>query len=282
MLASTKIFNFKKFLFIIILSIIVLSYNCNIAYCADQVNNNDGVLNPILDTPITIQTTPRQIGKLAGYLGFSSATLYGAYVGTRLIPYLNTVSAGSIFAKGTLGLSVIATGGLFGLGTYIIGQKLGPKGPFFNVTIVAQTAVNDKTSVVNPIASTADNITAPETVIGCPLEVGELVFNPFINIDPLSDNPDLALLSVSILMIIFGIQCFNFILIRTIIIKNSSRILSYFKAYPLIYKIFERIILVLDKTYKFYVYGFSILGYFNLISGTIFLLFLLSFLTQSN
>jgi hypothetical protein len=272
MLASSKLF---YYLFIVFVSVLVLFYNCNIAYCADQIENNPEVLNPILDTSITVQTTPRQLGKLVGSLGLSGATLYGAYAGARMLPYLNTVYAGSALAKGTLGLSLIVTGGLFGLGTHIIGQRLGPRGPYFNVTI-GQPAVD-----VNQNTTTTNNAIQSATV-DCPLEVGEVVFNPFYNIVPLSDNPDLALLSVSILMLIFGIQCFNFILIRTIIIRNSSKILLYLKDYPSIYKVIETIILVLEKTYKFYVYGFSILGYFNLISATIFLLFLLNFLTQSS
>ena len=197
-----------------------------------------------MDTPITVQTTPRQLGKLVGSLGVSGATLYGAYAGARMLPYLNTVYAGSALAKGTLGLSLIVTVGLFGLGTHIIGQRLGPRGPYFNVTI-GQPAVD-----VNQNTTTTNNAIQSATV-DCPLEVGEVVFNPFYNIAPLSDNPDLALLSdnpdlallsVSILMLIFGIQCFNFILIRTIIIRNSSRILLYLKDYPSIYKVIETII----------------------------------------
>jgi len=269
---NTRIFNLilsNKILFIILLILFILSIkvNYNIIYCVDEVNDNT-VVNPILDTPIVIETTPRKVVGMLANLGISGASLYAGYYGLKSVSYVNSINAGTVGTKAVFSLALFATGGLFGLGVHAINRRVGPSGPFINVNIGAQE--NRRTDVSRGHVDSAN----------CPLETSEFVFNPFANIDPLSDNPDLALLSVGILMILLGIQCFNFILIRSIIIKYSPKIISYLKLHPFILNLFNKLIFILNKTYKLYLISFSILGYLNLIGGTIFLLLLLHFLSH--
>ena len=268
----------KNLILILILSIIILSIsiNFNLVYCAEEVNNPIAV-NPILDTPIIIQTTPRNMIGMLTNLGLSGISLYAGYYGIKSANYVNSIpgAGGTMFTKGALSLALFATGSFFGLGAYAISRRYGPSGPFVDIKIENRIITDNNKIPIEDIKSSID-------IINSPLEESEHVFNPLVNINPLADNPDLALLSVSILMILFGIQCFNFILVRIFLIKNSSRILSRLETYPKIHKVFEGIILLLNKTYNMYVIGFTVLGYLNLIGGVIFLLFLLNSLTQVN
>jgi hypothetical protein len=256
-------------IFLLILFLIYIKMHFNIIYCADEVNDNT-VVNPILDTPIRIETTPRKVGKLLTSLGLSGASLYAGYYGLKSASLVNTVYPGTLGTKVVIGFALFTTGSLFGLGVHAINRRVGPSGPFIDVRIGAQ---GDRTTDVSSGHVDSAN---------CPLETSEFMFNPFANIDPFSDNPDLALLSVGILMVILGIQCFNLILIRNIFIKYLPRILSYFKFYPFIHNLLDKLILILNKTYKLYFICFSILGYLNLVGGTIFLLFLLNYLAHSS
>ena len=88
-------------------------------------------------------------------------------------------------------------------------------------------------------------------------------------------------MSVIILLLIIGLQCFNFIIIRFLLLKYSSNILSFVKFNSYIYKVFQHIFNILEKTYKFYIIGFTFLGYINIIGAIIFSFYLLDFLSST-
>jgi len=270
--------------FIILLNIIIsLFYFDNVIYCMPEQDNtiNNTVINndsnntnnnPILDTIIRVETTPRNMINMLTNLGLSGATLYAGYYGIKSASWVSSSFGGSVGTKTTLTLSLFATGSFFGLGVYAISRAFGPSGPFINVNIGGSES--------NRIPVT-DTSTSNHTV-NCPLEIGDIIFHPFANLNPLAENPNLALLSVSILMLMLGIQCFNFILFRMFIIKYASRILTFLSSYPFLHNIFDKLVYVLNKTYKLYIYSFAIIGYFNLISALIFLLFFINISTNFN
>jgi len=245
---------------------------------------NNGPINPILDTIIRVETTPRNIINMLTNLGLSGATLYAGYYGIRGASWAHSnVGGGTLGVKATLTVTMFATASFFGLGVYAISRRYGPSGPFINVNIGGSESnripVTDN-SISNSVPVTENSSTSH--TVDCPLEVGDILSHPFANLDPLADNPDVALLSISILMLFLGIQCLNLILIRMLLIKYAPRIQASLSSYPSLHNIFEKIVLVLNKTYKFYIYSFGIIGYFNLISAFIFLLFLINSTTSFN
>ena len=233
---------------------ILISFNLNesIIYCADETGNNGS----ILDRPIRLETTPRRIGEFTGYLGISGFAGYMAYYGIRTGAWASETFPGTPFTKGALVLTGAGIGSLYGLGIYAINRAHRPN---FSITV----------EEVNPSNTGANNSA------NCPLEIGDMCFNPLANLDPLAENPKIALLSVSILLLIIGIQCFNLILLRLFILKNSSKILLKIKQ-PTLLRIFSKIINTFEKTKNMYVTVLTIFGYVSIIGGIIFLTFLLN------
>jgi hypothetical protein len=261
-----KLFNFFHYfslrvyiikLIYIILFYIILSFflNDNIIYCADEIVNDVS----ILDRPIRFETTPRKLGQYTGYLGISGLAGYMGYYGLKSGVWASEIFPGTFQTKGIMTATGLAIGTMYGLGIYAINRAHRPN---FPITV----------EEVNPSNTGANNSA------NCPLEVGDIIFNPLRNLDPIAEDPNIALLSVSIILLIIGIQCFNFILLRLLLLRYASKISSLIKQ-PTLLRFFNKLILLFEKTKVLYVTGFTILGYISIIGGIIFLSFLLYFMS---
>jgi len=256
-----KLFNFffhyfSLRVYIILFYIILLFFfNDNIIYCADESVNDISVL----DKPIRFETTPRKLGQYAGYLSVSGAAGYMGYYGLKSGIWASEVFPGTFMTKGVLTATGLAIGTMYGLGIYAINRAHRPN---FPITV----------EEVNPSNTGAGN------TVNCPLEVGDIIFNPLRNLDPIAEDPNIALLSVSIILLIIGIQCFNFILLRLLLLRYASKISSLIKQ-PTLLRFFNKLILLFEKTKALYITGFTILGYISIIGGIIFLSFLLHFMS---
>jgi type IV secretory pathway TrbL component len=109
------------------------------------------------------------------------------------------------------------------------------------------------------ILKTSNNITFP--IIGDYYFKAESPLEYFHLIDPLAENPNIALLSVSILLLFIGLQCLNFIIIIFLLFKYQNKILSYF-----------------DKNLKLKSYLNNFFSYLIKLINLIFILFLLLFI----
>lgn len=255
-----KLFNsfhfFSLRVYIILFYIILLFFlNDNIIYCADETVNNVS----ILDKPIRFETTPRKLGEYAGYLSASGLAGYMGYYGLKSGIWASEVFPGTILTKGVLVTTGLAIGTMYGLGVYAINRAHRPN---FPITV----------EEVNP-SNTVAGYTA-----NCPLEVGDIIFNPLRNLDPIAEDPNIALLSISIILLIIGIQCFNFILFRLLLLRYAPKISLLIKQ-PTLLKFFNKLILLFENTKILYITGFTILGYISIIGAIIFLSFLLYFLS---
>lgn len=252
----SKLFNFFHFfslrVYIILFYIIFLFFlNDNIIYCANETVNDVF----ILDKPIRFETTPRKLGQYAEYTGY-----YAIKSGV----WMCEIFPETFQTKGIMTATGLTIGILFGLGVYTINRAHRPN---FSITV----------EEINPSNTGAGN------TANCPLEVGDIIFNHLRNLKPISEKPiseepNIALLSVSIMLLIIGIQCFNFILLRLLLLKYASKISSLIKQ-PTLLRFFNKLILLFEKTKALYVTGFTILGYISIIGGIIFLIFLLYFLS---
>jgi hypothetical protein len=206
--------------------------------------------------PIRFETIPRKLGQYTGYLGISGLAGYMGYYGLKSGVWASEIFPGTFQTKGIMTATGLAIGTMYGLGIYAINRAHRPN---FSITV----------EEVNPSNTGANNSA------NCPLEVGDIIFNPLRNLDPIAEDPNIALLSVSIILLIIGIQCFNFILLRLLLLRYASKISSLIKQ-PALLRFFNKLILLFEKTKVLYV---TILGYISIIGGIIFLSFLLYFMS---
>ena len=257
----------------------------DIIYCIDESNNSITNNNSIatqqnslfnswrqlMDTRIRFETTPGQIGSALTSLGITGATGWGIYYGFKGAAWASEIIPGTPFTKGALVLSDATIGGTYGLMAYAIARKQGPQGPFGSVII--------NPPIDEPLPNIQLQVNNDGINIISPLE-SEISFNPFIHLNPIADNPDIALLSCGIIFILAAIQCLNFILIRYIILKYSSKISNYLESYPTASKAFKRILNVFENSFTLYLIAFVILGYLALIGALIATLSLLHFMPK--
>lgn len=243
----------------------------------DSQNNCEAVINLGLDTPISVrfETTPRNIGNGIASFGISSITGSVLYWSIRTYGMAHTYIPNTPMAQiGLLGTCVVS-GGLIGLGTYAIARAQGPRGPIVNI----------KTEIGISRESNSENLRIENNVISSSNDNDFPTSSPFESfhlLDPIAENPIIALLSVSILLLLVCFQCYNFIIIRSLILRYELKIQSFFKENSKIKVWIQKMFVFLNKTYQFYFLGFFILGYINLIAAIIFLFYLFTIFENSS
>lgn len=107
------------------------------------IEDNSGDNSPsFLDTPISFEITPRQIGGLFGKLATASATSYAIYYGIKTATWVGESLPGTPLTKGVFIITGAITGGMFGMGIYAIVRNQASQGPFVNINI-GRTNSND-------------------------------------------------------------------------------------------------------------------------------------------
>jgi hypothetical protein len=212
----------------------------------------------LLDTPIQLklETTPRNIGKLAGNIAIGSSVGYAAWYEMRLGLHAAEHTGGTVFTKTTLIASGAIAGGILGLMGQAIGRAQGPRGPFVNLNI----SIN-KPESVDAITQTTENT---HTSINS-------IFEPFTLIDPFSTVPIIAILSGSLILIFLSLQCLNFIVIRVLFFKYSSYIENLFLNFPFLNNLLKKFVKVLNKLSFIYYVIFFLLAYVYLIGACYYL-----------
>jgi hypothetical protein len=238
----------------------------------DSFNNfisspNEDEKKSLLDIPIQIklETTPRNIGKLAGNVVIGGSVGYAAWYGMRLGLYAAEHTGGTVFTRTTLIASGAIAGGIFGLMGRAIGRAQGPRGPFVNLNI----SINDS-KTVDAITQTAENT---DTSINS-------MFEPFTLIDPFSTIPIIAILSGSLILIFLSIQCLNFIVIRVLFLRYSSYIENLFLNFPFLNNLLKKFVEIFNKLSFIYYVIFTLLAYIYLIGACYYLYELLILISQ--
>ena len=282
----------NPYLITIIVILISAFLNDDVIYCLDEIDNEGPATpqqsafsksyNELMNTRIRYETSPRQITSFLTNFGLPVAGAYTMYYAMKGVSWTSEYAIGTPFARGALVLSGAAIFGTYALMSQAIFKKTGP---YFNITVnppQENPPLESPQISTQPLANNNDinipSVLEPEINIPSVLEP-EINFNPFVNLNPIAEDPDIAILSCGIIFILAAIQCLNFVLVRYLILKYSPKILFYLESYPSITKKFKRILSILESSFTLYLVGFIVLGYLALIGALIATLFLLHFMS---
>jgi hypothetical protein len=167
----------------------------------------------IIDTPITIETTPRKIGNIIANTAIGSAIGYGAWFGMRAGIVAAEHTGGTVFTwipplwrwdptKTALIITGAVTGATYGLLAKAIGQSQGPQGPFVNINLGIQNKISTLSENLAIQTKDVTSVTNNNDIISSPLEHFNSFFESFHSlINPMSEIPLISFISISIIFI---------------------------------------------------------------------------------